>query len=124
MVLTKIESKVVRQPDSRVRRAWYQSASADVVLHHDAETGAFLSFEIDADGRGGRRWTVTWARAIGLRTGTVDMGETEPLRYKAAAVVIWDFRARADRIEAARRLIAASCIEEGLRESILARLDA
>ena len=123
-MLTKIESRVVRQTDSRVRRAWYQSASADVLLHHDAETGAFLSFEIDADGRGGRRWTVTWARAIGLRTGTVDTGETEPLRYKAAAVVIWDFRPRADRIEAARRLVETSSIEEGLRDSILKRLGA
>ena len=123
-MLTKIESSVVRQTDSRVRRAWYQSASADVLLHHDAETGAFLSFEIDADGRGGRRWTVTWARAIGLRTGTVDTGETEPLRYKAAAVVIWDFRPRADRIEAARRLVETSSIEEGLRDSILKRLGA
>ncbi|HLF93694.1 MAG TPA: hypothetical protein VJB14_09530 [Planctomycetota bacterium] len=122
-MLTRIESRVVRQPDSRIRRAWYQSASADVVLHHDAETGAFLWFEIEADGRGGRRWTVTWARAIGLRTGTVDTGETEPLRYKAAAVVIWDFKPRGDRIEAARRLVAGSPIEEGLRDSILKRLE-
>lgn len=123
-MLTKIESRVVRQPDCRIRRAWYQSASADVVLHHDAETGAFLWFEIDAEGRGGRRWTVTWARAIGLRTGAVDTGETEPLRYKASPVVIWDFRPRGDRIEAARRLIVDSSIEEGLRDSILVRLDA
>lgn len=122
MVLTKIESRVVRQPDSRVRRAWYQSASADVLLLHDAETGAFLSFEIDGEGRGCRRWTVTWARGVGVRTGAVDMGETEPLRYKAAPVVIWDFKARADRIESARRLVESSSIEEGLRESILRRL--
>jgi len=123
-VLTKIESKVVRQPDARVRQAWYQSSSSEVVLHHDADTGAFLSFEIDADGRGGRRWTVVWCRGVGLRTGAVDTGETEPLRYKASPIVIWDFTPRADRIEAARHLIAGSSIEEGLRDSVLRRLDA
>ena len=123
-MLTKIESKVVRQPDARVRRALYQSDSAEVLLQHDADTGAFLSFEIDADGPGGRRWTVTWCRGAGLRTGAVDTGETEPLHYKAAPMVIWDFTMRSDRIEAARRLIVASSIEEGLRDSVLRRLDA
>ena len=122
-MLTKIESKVVRQPDGRIRRAWYQCSFADVLLHHDAETGTFLSFEIDAEGPGCRRWTVSWNRGVGLRTGTIDTGETEPLRYKASPIVLWDFRTRADRIAAARRLIESSCIEEGLRESILRRLD-
>jgi hypothetical protein len=75
-VLTKIESRVVRQPDSRTRRSWYQSAQADVVLIHDALTGDFLSFEIEFEGRLGlRRAYLTWARAIGLRTGCIDTGE-------------------------------------------------
>jgi hypothetical protein len=75
-VLTKIESRVVRQPDSRVRRARSQSAQGDVVLMHDAETGEFLSFELDCEGRRGvQRAYVTWARSIGLRTGAVDAGE-------------------------------------------------
>jgi len=123
-VLTKIESRVVRQPDSRVRRAWYQSASADVVLMHDAETGEFLSFEIEWEGRRGiRRSYVTWARGIGIRTGHVDTGEEgEALSHKAAPVVLWDFRPDADHLKDARRLIDRSCIEEGLRESVLKRL--
>lgn len=123
-MLTKIESRVVRQPDSRVRRAWYQSASADVVLLHDAETGAFLAFELEWENRRGiRRAHLTWNRGIGLRTGRIDTGEDGPaLHYKAAPVVVWDFRVRQDYVDDARRLIQASCIEEGLRESILRRL--
>ena len=46
-MLTKIESRVVRQPDTRVRRAWYQSATADVLLLHDADTGEFLSWHVE-----------------------------------------------------------------------------
>src|SRR5512144_2128422 len=65
-VLTKIESRVVRQPDSRVRRAWYQSAQADVVLLHDAETGTLLSFELEWESRRGvRRAHLTWTRGVG-----------------------------------------------------------
>lgn len=122
-MLTKIESRVVRQPDSRVRRAWYQSASADVVLQHDAETGEFLGFELDWEGRRGtRRCYVTWAREIGVRTGVVDTGEGDGLSYKAAPMVLWDFNPRPDLVQEARRLVDRSCIEEGLRESILKRL--
>jgi len=125
-VLTKIESRVVRQPDSRVRRAWYQSATADVVLLHDAETGEFLSFEIDWESRRGlRRAYLTWTRAIGLRTGSIDTGEEGgPLRYKSSPVVVWDFKINPLHVDAARGLVERSCIEEGLRESILKRLDA
>jgi hypothetical protein len=123
-MLTKIESRVVRQPDSRVRRAWYQSASAEVVLHHDADTGAFLSFEIDFEGSPGvRRAYVSWARGIGVRTGSINVGdEGGPLKYKASPVIVWDFRNRPRLIEDARRLIESSSIEEGLRESVLRRL--
>jgi hypothetical protein len=123
-MLTKIESRVVRQPDSRVRRAWYQSATAEVVLHHDADTGAFLFFEIDFEGCPGvRRAYVSWARGVGLRTGAVDVGdEGGPLKYKASPVVIWDFRNRPRLVDEARRLIQQSSIEEGLRDSILLRL--
>ena len=123
-MLTKIESRVVRQPDSRVRRAWYQSAGADAVLLHDALTGDFLSFEIDFESRlGVRRAYVTWTRAVGLRTGFIDTGEEGgALHYKAAPVVVWHFQPRRDHVEEARRLVERSCIEEGLRESILKRL--
>jgi hypothetical protein len=123
-VLTKIESRVVRQPDSRVRRAWYQSATADVLLLHDADTGEFLSFEIDWEGRSGvQRSYVTWARGIGIRSGRVDTGEGEgALQYKAAPVVVWDFKINPHLVTEARRLIDRSCIEEGLRESVLKRL--
>ncbi len=122
-MLTKIESRVVRQPDSRVRRAWYQSATSDVLLLHDAETGDLLSFEIDWEGRRGiRRSHVTWARGIGLRTGYVDTGEEgNVLQYKSSPVVLWDFKVRPGHVEEARRLIERSCIEEGLRLSLLAR---
>ena len=121
-MLTKIDSEVVRQPDRRIRRAWYQSASADVLLEHDANNGTFLSFEIDGDGRGDRRWFVSWGRSVGLRTGMVDTGEGEGLHHKASPVVIWDFSMRPDRIESARRLVVDSSIEEGLRDAILKRL--
>jgi hypothetical protein len=123
-VLTKIESRVVRQPDTRVRRAWYQSASADAVLQHDAQTGEFLGFELDWEGRrGSRRCYVTWTRGVGIRTGLVDTGEDGgALHYKAAPVVLWDFKLQANLVEEARRLVEGSCIEEGLRESILKRL--
>jgi hypothetical protein len=87
-MLTKIESRVVRQPDSRVRRAWSRSAAAEVLLCHVAETGAFLSFEIDFEDRSGvRRAYGTWARGIGLRTGRVDTGEDGPAMYKSSPVV-------------------------------------
>lgn len=123
-MLTKIESRVVRQPDTRVRRAWYQSAGADAVLLHDAQTGDFLSFEIDFESRlGVRRAYVTWSRAIGLRTGTIDTGEEGgTLHYKAAPVVVWHAKPHKEHVAEARRLVERSCIEEGLRESILKRL--
>ncbi len=121
-MLTKIDSDVVRQPDRRVRRAWYQSDSADVLLEHDATDGTFLSFEIDGDGRGGRRWFVSWGRAVGVRTGLVDLGEGDGIHHKASPVVIWDFTPRPDRVDSARRLVESSPIVEGLRESILQRL--
>jgi len=123
-VLTKIESRVLRQPDGRERRSWYQSAQADAVLIHDALTGDFLSFEIDFESRlGVRRSYVTWARAIGLRTGSIDTGEEGgTLHYKEAPVVWWHVQPRPDHVEEARRLVERSCIEEGLRESILKRL--
>ena len=121
-MLTKINSEVVRQPDRRIRRAWYQSSSADVLLEHDANDGAFLSFEIDGDGRGGRRWFVSWGRAVGVRTGVVDLGEGDGLHHKASPMVVWDFTPRLDRVDFARCLVESSPIEEGLRESILKRL--
>jgi hypothetical protein len=123
-MLTKIESRVVRQPDCRVRRAWYQSATAEVVLHHDAATGDFLSFEIDFEGVPGVwRAYVCWARGVGVRSGSVDVGdEGGPLKYKASPVIVWDFHTRPSLIEAARRLVGSSSIEEGLRDSILRRL--
>ena len=123
-MLTKIESRVVRQPDSKVRRAWYQSATAEVVLHHDAETGAFLSFEIDYEGCAGvRRAYVLWSRGVGIRTGQVNTGdEGGPLKYKASPVIVWDFRNRPALVDEARRLVQGSSIEEGLRDSILLRL--
>jgi hypothetical protein len=123
-VLTKIETRVVRQPDSRVRRAWYQSASADVVLLHDADTGEFLSFELEWEGRHGvRRAYLTWTRGIGLRTGRIDTGEDgDSFQYKAAPLVAWDHKVDAPLISEARRLVERSCIEEGLRESVLKRL--
>ncbi|HEV3028616.1 MAG TPA: hypothetical protein VG457_13645 [Planctomycetota bacterium] len=123
-MLTKIESRVVRQPDSKMRRAWYQSAAAEVILYHDADTGAFLSFEIDFEGCAGvRRAYVSWARGIGVRTGSVNVGdEGGPCKYKASPVVIWDFKNRPRLIDDARRLVEASSIEEGLRDSILRRL--
>jgi len=106
-----------------VRRAWYQSAAAEVLLHHDTETGAFLSFEIDFEGCSGvRRAYVAWARGIGLRTGRIDTGEDGPARYKSSPVVLWDFKNRPALIDEARRLIERSSIEEGLRDSILRRL--
>ncbi|HZE99744.1 MAG TPA: hypothetical protein VE981_22245 [Planctomycetota bacterium] len=113
----------MRQPDSKVRRAWYQSVTAEVLLQHDAGTGTFLSFEIDFEGsRGVRRAYVTWARGIGLRTGAVDTGEDGPAKYKKSPVVIWDFKLRPTLVADARRLIETSCIEQGLRDSILLRL--
>ena len=123
-MLTKIESKVVRQPDSRVRRAWYQSATAEVVLHHDADHGTFLSFEIDFEGCAGvRRAYVMWSRGVGVRTGSVNVGDEDgPLKYKASPIVVWDYRNRQPLIDEARRLVVNSSIEEGLRDSILKRL--
>ena len=121
-MLTKIRTEVTAQGDSRLRRAWYHSPRADVLLVHDARGGAFLSFEIEWDGRGGRRAYVTWVRGAGLRTGWVDTGETDGLSHKAAAVVVWDFQPRADFIDSARRLVLDAGIEEGLRDSLLARL--
>ena len=123
-MLTKIESRVVRQPDSRVRRAWYQSASSDAILVHDAQTGEFLSFELEWEGRRRvERSYLTWARGIGLRLGRVDTGEGgDALHYKAAPLVIWDRRVDPEQLAEARRLVERSCIEEGLRDSILRRL--
>ncbi|HVE39431.1 MAG TPA: hypothetical protein VNM14_06045 [Planctomycetota bacterium] len=123
-MLTKIETKVVRQTDSRRRRAWYQSASADAILVHDADTGEFLSFELEWEGRRGvQRSYLTWTRGSGLRTGRVDTGESgDSLQYKAAPMIVWDRQVDPAHLAESRRLIERSCIEEGLRESILKRL--
>ena len=123
-MLTKIDTKVVRQSDSRVRRTWYQSASSDAIRVHDAETGEFLSFELEWEGRRGvQRSYLTWNRGVGLRSGRVDTGEGgEALHYKEAPMILWDRQVDPDHVAAARRLIEHSCIEEGLRESILKRL--
>jgi len=123
-MLTKIETRVVRQPDHRMRRAWYQSASADVVLVHDADSGEFLSFELDWEGRRGvQRAYLTWTRGIGLRTGRIDTGEDgDTLQYKAAPMVVWDSKVDPYLVAESRRLVEGSCIEEGLRESVLKRL--
>ncbi|HEX7896779.1 MAG TPA: hypothetical protein VF950_03410 [Planctomycetota bacterium] len=121
-MLTKIRTEVTAQGDARLRRAWYHNPRADVLLVHDARTGAFLSAEIEWEGRGGQRAYVTWARAVGVRTGRVDTGETDGLSHKAAAVVVWDFQPRADFIRAARRLVLDAGIEEGLRDALLARV--
>src|SRR5205085_1076568 len=104
--------RVLRQPDSKVRRAWYQSASAEVLLHHDADTGTFLSFEIDFDGSAGvRRAYVSWTREFGVRTGSVNVGdEGGPLKYKASPVIVWDIKNRPRLIDDARRLIESSSI--------------
>jgi len=121
-MLTKIRTDVTAQADARLRRAWYHSPRADVVLVHDARSGTFVSFEIEWEGRGARRAYVTWVRGAGLRTGVVDTGETDGLSYKAAALVAWDFQPRADLLHTARRLVADAGIEEGLRDALLARL--
>jgi hypothetical protein len=123
-MLTKIETRVVRQDDSRSRRAWYQSASSDAILIHDADTGEFLSFELEWEGRRRvERSYLTWTRGVGLRTGRVDTGEGgDTLQYKAAPIVVWDRQVDPNHVAEARRLIEGSCIEEGLRESILKRL--
>jgi hypothetical protein len=123
-MLTKIDTKVVRQPDSRVRRTWYQSASSDAILVHDADTGEFLSFELEWEGRRGvQRSYLTWTRGFALRSGRVDTGEgAGALHYKAAPMIVWDRQVDPDHVAEARRLIEHSCIEEGLRESLLKRL--
>ena len=121
-MLTKIRTEVTAQGDARLRRAWYHAVRSDVVLVHDARTGAFVSFEIEWEGRGGRRAYVAWARGAGLRTGRVDTGELDGLSHKAAPVVLWDFQPRADLIHSARRLVLDAGIEEGLRDALLARL--
>jgi hypothetical protein len=86
--------------------------------------GLLAQYEIDWEGRTGvQRSYVTWARGIGLRSGQVDTGEGEgALQYKAAPVVLWDFKLNSSLVSEARRLIDRSCIEEGLRESVLKRL--
>ena len=123
-MLCKIASEVVRQPDARVRRAWYQSSTADVTLEHDAENGAFRAFEIEWDGPGARRDCVLWGRAVGVRTGSIDTGESgDALQYKAAPLLSWHFHPRPDLVRRAIRVVQASCIEEGLREAVLRRLN-
>ena len=122
-MLTKINTEVVRQPDQRVRRAWYQGPAAEVVLEHDADTGAFLAFEIEWDTACDRRAYVLWGRAVGLRTGGIDTGDPgDALKYKGSPLVLWHSGARPELVASAARLIARSGIEEGLRDAVLARL--
>ena len=121
-MLTRMRTDVTAQGDARVRRAWYHGLRSDVVLNHDAHSGSFLSFEVEWDARGARRAYVTWVRGAGVRTGVVDTGESDALRHKAAPVVVWDFQPRADLVLTARRLVLDAGIEEGLRDSLLARL--
>lgn len=123
-MLTKIRTEITAQGDERRRRAWYHGPRADVVLVHDARTGTFLSFEVEWEGRGGRRAYVQWIRSAGLRTGRIDTGETDGLSHKASPVVVWDFRPREDLVRGARRLVLEAGIEEGLRDALLARLQA
>jgi hypothetical protein len=122
-MLTRIRTEVVRQPDARLRRTWYHGLQEDVVLVHDAGTGDFVSFEIEWQEPGARRAYVTWGRAVGLRTGWIDTGDSgDALSYKRAPIVGWDPVPRPDRLEAARRLVRRAGVEEGLREWVLARL--
>ena len=118
-----MRTEVTAHGDERQRRAWYHGARSDVVLVHDARSGAFLSFEIEWDTRGGRRAYVAWVRAAGLRSGRVDLGETDGLSYKASPVVLWDFETKPELVAAARAIVRDAGIEEGLRDAVLARLD-
>jgi hypothetical protein len=123
-MLTKILSEVVRQPDARLRRAWYHSPTAEVLLEHDADSGAFRSFEIEWDAPGFRRHSVLWARAVGVRTGTIDTGESgDALQYKGAPLFTWHFHPKIDLVRRAVVMILRSGIEEGLRDAVLRRLD-
>ncbi len=121
-MLTRIRTEVTAQGDARVRRGWYHGLRADVLLLHDARSGAFLSFEIEWDARGARRAYVTWARGAGVRTGIIDTGETDALSPKASPLVVWDPQPRPDLVGSARRLVLEAGIEEGLRDAVLARL--
>lgn len=122
-MLTKINTEVVRQPDRRIRRAWYQGPAAEILLEHDADSGAFLAFEIEWETGGDRRAYVSWGRAVGIRTGAVDTGDPgDALKYKAAPVLPRDWAPRPELVASAARLAARSGIEEGLRNAVLARL--
>ena len=63
---------------------------------------------VPSQGRGCRRWTVAWTRGVGIRTGSIDTGETEPLRYKAAPIAM----RCVDRVVDARPFCGVAAIEE------------
>lgn len=122
-MLTKVDTRYLRPAPRHVRRAWYQDSNADIILEHDRKSGDLLSFEVDWEAGSHHRGYVRWDRGRGVRTGTVDTGDSpEGLRHKQAPIVTIDPRTRFRTVDAARRLIRRAGIDEGHRDSILLRL--
>ena len=123
MALTKIDTRFLKPAPKHVRRAWYQSPAAEVVLEHDRTTGELLMFEIDWNALDTRRSYVRWDRSIGLRTGQVDTGDSiGSLHYKRSPMIYLDIRLKPRTLDEARRFLWRSGIDEGHRDSLFARL--
>lgn len=111
-MLRKIDSKMVRQKDPLLRRRWYWSEEADLVVDRDRKTRELVWFELTwVEGR--FRFGCRWGRSEGVVTGAVDLGETgDVLQPKGAPILIPDSEPKPDRMEKARNILRASELPE------------
>ncbi|MHC4605853.1 MAG: hypothetical protein ACYTAF_02840 [Planctomycetota bacterium] len=123
MRLSRIETRVLRQPDPERKRQWFHAPEGDLIVDSDRASGEIVSMHLDWDVEKGRRLCASWDTVHGLRTGQVDTGEELPLIYKRSPVVTWDSTLRTDVAQTAAELIGDSEIPERTQEKLLRILE-
>lgn len=102
------------------RRRWFQSSDLDLIVWY-AEDGSIGGFQLCYDRRRAEH-ALTWIRGEGYSHLKVDDGETEPLVFKRAPILVADGRLDAGAVYARFRTQAAklppevaALVEERLR---------
>ncbi len=83
----------VRQIPGEPRRRWFESEELDLIVR-TSDSGEFIGFELCYDKTGHER-SLSWGKSRGFCHMAVDSGEhfaadVNPLRYKAAPILIPD----------------------------------
>ena len=122
-MLTKIDSRMIRQRDPARHRRWWHSPDGDLLVDQDLRTDETIFFELDWEGDAGVRECVRWGRVIGLSTGTLDTGDRlGALAYKQSPIILLDPEVRSARLVEARRFLKGSGVPGVIQEEILSRL--